>query len=77
MVHAMISVGLVIKKLKSPRCHGVDSFLYCKAEAYSKASDCCSPSYLKGDDDDPTACGMGNASKNGGTKKATPPRTSK
>eukprot|EP00971_Amphidinium_carterae_P083115 1644594-Amphidinium_carterae.1 len=31
----------------------------------------------EGNEDDPTACGMGNAPKKGGTKKAAPPRTSK
>eukprot|EP00971_Amphidinium_carterae_P351289 6492027-Amphidinium_carterae.1 len=31
----------------------------------------------EGDEDDPTACGMGNAPKKGGTKKTAPPRTSK
>eukprot|EP00971_Amphidinium_carterae_P325334 6455550-Amphidinium_carterae.3 len=31
----------------------------------------------EGDEEDPTARGMGNAPKEGGTKKATPPRTSK
>eukprot|EP00971_Amphidinium_carterae_P154169 3057572-Amphidinium_carterae.1 len=31
----------------------------------------------EGDEEDPTACGMGNAPKKGGAKKAAPPRTSK